>query len=52
MHRVRGSGALDDALAIANTYVEEAIRALSTLPEGPGRDALEELAHAVVERTS
>ncbi len=49
--RVRGSGALDDALADARAFTTQGIAALGALPTSPAREALETLAHAVVERT-
>jgi octaprenyl-diphosphate synthase len=52
MHRVRVSGALDEALMVARSYTDEALAALAGLPEGEGRTALELLGRAVVERTS
>lgn len=50
--RIRASGALEDALADARRYVDDALDALDALEPSDARDALRALAAAVVERTS
>jgi octaprenyl-diphosphate synthase len=50
--RVRGSGALEAALADARRFVDGSLDALSMLPAGEGRDALEVLGRHLVERAS
>jgi geranylgeranyl pyrophosphate synthase len=47
---VRSSGAIDDAYAEARILVEEAQASLDTLPPGPARDTLHEIASYTVER--
>lgn len=47
---VRGCGALETSLDRAREFVAEAQEALAAVPAGEGRDALEVLAHYVVER--
>lgn len=47
---IRESGAVESALREAAKYAQRGISALSGMPEGPERQALEELANYVVER--
>ena len=47
---VNASGATEDALARATALVDEGLEALKVLPESPYRDALEQLAHHLVDR--
>jgi octaprenyl-diphosphate synthase len=49
--RVRATGALDDTLAIARGFVDDALAALDALPRGVGRDALAVLGRYLVERS-
>lgn len=51
MERVRDTGALDRARERARALAEEGVDALSSLPDGPGRWALEVLGRYLVERT-
>jgi len=52
MARIRDSGALQDSLAQARSFVEAGIGALDMLPEGDGRSALASLGRFLVERAS
>lgn len=49
---IRGSGALDEALAYANRRVDAALAGLDALPPSLHRDALSVLGRYLVERTS
>ena len=50
MSRLRDSGAVDLALAMANDHASRALEALASLPDSPIRDQLRELVAMVVER--
>ena len=47
---IAGSSAISGSLAEARRCADEAVAALALLPEGPYRQALEDLARFVVER--
>jgi len=47
---IAGSPAIEDALAVARRYAEQAVTALESLPESPYHRALVELAYFVVAR--
>jgi octaprenyl-diphosphate synthase len=49
---VKATGALAATRALAEEHVQRALEALSALPAGPARDALETVALASLERTS
>ena len=46
---VRGNGAIGAALGVATEYAADAERALDTLDDNPGIDALRSLPRALVE---
>lgn len=50
LEQVRASGATDAALERARGLVQDGLSALHTLPKTPHRDALERLAHHLVDR--
>ncbi len=50
MGRIRDSGALDQALDLARQRAAAGVEALSVLPEGPGRQALEVLGEYLASR--
>jgi hypothetical protein len=52
MARIEESGALDDALAQARTFVDDGLAALDVLPAIEGRVALATLGRYLVERAS
>lgn len=52
MARIREAGALEDSLAEARRRVQRGIDALAVLPHNPGREALQVLAHFLVERVA
>lgn len=51
VQRIQDSGAPQAALADAHRYVDEAMDALSAVPDGEGRDALAVLGRYLVDRT-
>ncbi len=52
MSRIEASGALNEALSQARTFVDVGVSALSSLPAGVGRDALTTLGRYLVERAT
>ena len=52
MSRVRDTGALERSLVRARDWVDDGVARLGVLEESPYREALEELAHYLVERAS
>ena len=50
LERLRKSGCLDEAKAVAQSLVDSAKAALDTVPAGPARELLRELADEVVRR--
>ena len=50
LEAVQNAGATDAALERARELVEEGLAALKVLPETPHREALERLAHHLVDR--
>lgn len=49
---IRHDGAIPSAIAEAQSFVERGLEALASLPAGPERLALEEIARSIVERKS